>query len=77
MRTLALLLRLPRRLRRRVLGTEWFREVGREPGVPLSEDIFATLRPGTSTTGSLGYLLEMVRMPKALLMEAARAAPPR
>lgn len=49
-RTLALLLRLPRRLRRRVLGTEWFREVGREPGVPLSEDIFATLRRGISTT---------------------------
>ena len=31
-RTLALLLRLPRPLRRRVLGTEWFREVGRVPG---------------------------------------------
>ena len=43
-RTLAFLLRLPRRLRRRVLGTEWFREVGRTPGgVPL-DDIFATLR---------------------------------
>jgi LmbE family N-acetylglucosaminyl deacetylase len=43
-RTLALLLRLPGPLRRRVLGTEWFREVGRVPdAVPLT-DIFATLR---------------------------------
>jgi LmbE family N-acetylglucosaminyl deacetylase len=43
-RTLALLLRLPGWLRRRVLGTEWFREVGRAPGaVPLG-DVFATLR---------------------------------
>jgi LmbE family N-acetylglucosaminyl deacetylase len=46
-RTLALLLRLPGPLRRRVLGTEWFREVGRTPGGPLLDDIFATLRqPG-------------------------------
>ena len=48
-RTLALLLRLPRPLRRRVLGTEWFREVGRQPGGPLLDDVFASLRhpPGT------------------------------
>jgi len=45
LRTVALLLRLPGPLRRRVLGTEWFREVGRSPGsVPL-DDVFATLRP--------------------------------
>jgi LmbE family N-acetylglucosaminyl deacetylase len=44
-RTLALLLRLPRPLRRRVLGTEWFREVGRAPSVVPLDDIFATLRP--------------------------------
>ncbi|ADP80925.1 PIG-L deacetylase family protein [Pseudofrankia inefficax] len=43
-RTLALLLRLPRPIRGRVLGTEWYREVGRTPdGAPL-DDIFATLR---------------------------------
>jgi LmbE family N-acetylglucosaminyl deacetylase len=45
MRTLALLLRLPGPLRRRVLGTEWFREVGRMPSSPPLDDIFATLRP--------------------------------
>ena len=44
LRTLALLLRLPRPLRRRVLGTEWFREVGRVPGAAPLDDIFATLR---------------------------------
>ncbi len=44
-RTLALLLRLPRGVRRRVLGTEWFREVGRAPGLIPLDDIFATLRP--------------------------------
>jgi LmbE family N-acetylglucosaminyl deacetylase len=43
-RTLALLLRLPGPLRRRVLGTEWFREVGRAPGARPLDDIFATLR---------------------------------
>lgn len=43
-RTLAVLLRLPRPLRRRVLGTEWFREVGRVPGMAPLGDIFATLR---------------------------------
>jgi LmbE family N-acetylglucosaminyl deacetylase len=44
-RTLGLLLRLPGPLRRRVLGTEWFREVGRAPTTPPCGDIFATLRP--------------------------------
>jgi hypothetical protein len=43
-RTLALLLRLPGPARRRVLGTEWFREVGRHPGAPPLDDIFATSR---------------------------------
>ncbi|GCD90267.1 PIG-L family deacetylase [Nocardioides sp. LS1] len=43
-RTLALLLRLPAPLARRVLGTEWFREVGRAPGRPLLDDVFASLR---------------------------------
>nr|WP_221634263.1 PIG-L family deacetylase [Nocardioides luti] len=43
-RTLALLLRLPRPLARRVLGREWFREVGRAPGGPLLDDVFASLR---------------------------------
>jgi LmbE family N-acetylglucosaminyl deacetylase len=42
-RTLALLLRLPPGLFRRVLGREWFVEHGRLPGVPL-DDLFATLR---------------------------------
>jgi LmbE family N-acetylglucosaminyl deacetylase len=42
-RTLGLLLRLPAPLARRALGREWFREVGRDPGVPLEGDIFATL----------------------------------
>lgn len=44
-RTLAVLLRLPRFLFRRVLGHEWFVERGREPGDALLDDIFATLRP--------------------------------
>ncbi|GAA1807800.1 PIG-L family deacetylase [Nocardioides hankookensis] len=43
-RTLALLLRLPKPLARRVLGREWFREVGRRPGEHLDDDIFASLR---------------------------------
>ncbi len=52
-RTLALLLRLPRGLRRRVLGTEWFREVGRAPGGEPIDDIFDTLRepPARSPCG--------------------------
>jgi LmbE family N-acetylglucosaminyl deacetylase len=44
-RTIAFLLRLPGPLRRRVLGTEWFREVGRAPGAVLLGDVFASLRP--------------------------------
>ena len=52
-RTLAVLLRLPRFLFRRVLGHEWFVERGRQPGGPLLDDIFATLR-GRSTTPSRG-----------------------
>jgi LmbE family N-acetylglucosaminyl deacetylase len=47
-RTLALLLRLPRPLARRVLGREWFRERGRDPGAPLLDDIFASLRRTTT-----------------------------
>jgi hypothetical protein len=43
-RTLTLLLRLPRPIARRVLGREWFREVGRVPGRRLEDDIFASLR---------------------------------
>lgn len=43
-RTLQLLLRLPRPVARQVLGREWFREVGRSPGGPLLDDIFASLR---------------------------------
>jgi LmbE family N-acetylglucosaminyl deacetylase len=42
-RTLALLLRLPRPLARRVLGTEWFREPGRPTGGPLVDDVLASL----------------------------------
>ena len=42
-RTLAVLLRLPRPLFRRVLGTEWFVERGRVPGRRL-DDVFASIR---------------------------------
>ena len=42
-RTLALLTRLPGPIRRRVLGTEWFREVGRAPDGRLLDDLFGTL----------------------------------
>ncbi len=45
-RTLALLLRLPAPVRRRVLGTEWFRQVGRVPGSRPLDDIFASLVGG-------------------------------
>ena len=45
-RTLAVFLRLPRPVFRRVFGHEWFVERGRDaPGRPL-DDIFATLRDG-------------------------------
>lgn len=43
-RTLALLLRLPAPLFGRVLGREWFRELGREHRDPLLDDVFASLR---------------------------------
>jgi len=43
-RTVTLLLRVPSWLVAPVLGTEWFREVGRTPDRPLLDDIFATLR---------------------------------
>jgi LmbE family N-acetylglucosaminyl deacetylase len=42
-RSLALLLRLPRPVARRVLGHEWFREVGRTPGDRPLGDIFSSL----------------------------------
>jgi LmbE family N-acetylglucosaminyl deacetylase len=42
-RTLRLLLRLPRPLFRLLLGQEWFVEVGRTPG-PLCGDVFDSLR---------------------------------
>ncbi|MBA2953763.1 LmbE family protein [Nocardioides sp. MAH-18] len=44
-RTLALILRLPRPVRRRVIGREWFRERGRQVGGDLLDDVFASLRP--------------------------------
>ncbi|MFL6105661.1 MAG: PIG-L deacetylase family protein [Marmoricola sp.] len=43
-RTVTLLHRLPGAVARRVLGREWFREVGREPGTPLLDDVFASCR---------------------------------
>lgn len=45
-RTLAVLLRLPQPVFRRALGREWFTEIGRTPGGPLLDDVFATLRHG-------------------------------
>jgi LmbE family N-acetylglucosaminyl deacetylase len=49
LRTLALLLRLPRPVFRWALGHEWFVERGRRPGAPLLDDVFASLR--TSSEG--------------------------
>lgn len=43
-RTLALLLRLPRPVLAVALGREWFREHGRPPTTHLSDDVFASLR---------------------------------
>ncbi|WP_246004851.1 PIG-L deacetylase family protein [Nocardioides marmorisolisilvae] len=43
-RTVTLLHRLPGPVARRVLGREWFREVGREPGGRLLDDVFASCR---------------------------------
>ncbi len=51
-RTLALLLRLPPPVASRVLGTEWFREVGRSPGGPLLDDVFASLRTARADAGA-------------------------
>jgi hypothetical protein len=44
-RTLALLLKLPLPLFRRVLGREWFVEQGRTRGV-VADDVLASLRAG-------------------------------
>ena len=44
-RTLALLLRLPRLLFRAALGREWYAELGRPAGLPVVDDVFATV-PG-------------------------------
>ena len=43
-RTVTLLLKVPNWLAAPVLGTEWFREAGREPARPLLDDIFESLR---------------------------------
>jgi LmbE family N-acetylglucosaminyl deacetylase len=43
-RTLAVLLRLPRPVFRAALGREWFVEPGRPTGRPLLDDVFATVR---------------------------------
>ena len=43
-RTLTLLLRLPRPVLGLALGREWFRERGRSPGGALLDDVFASLR---------------------------------
>jgi LmbE family N-acetylglucosaminyl deacetylase len=43
-RTLALLLRLPQPVFHRLLGAEWFVEIGRRPGPPLCGDVFDSLR---------------------------------
>jgi LmbE family N-acetylglucosaminyl deacetylase len=43
-RTVTLLRRLPGPLSRRVLGREWFREVGRDPASGLVDDVFASCR---------------------------------
>ncbi len=47
-RTVSMLCRLPRPLARLVLGREWFREVGRDPGARPIDDIFATCREVTN-----------------------------
>jgi LmbE family N-acetylglucosaminyl deacetylase len=44
LRTLALLLRLPRPVFHRLLGAEWFVEIGRPPGPELCDDLFDSLR---------------------------------
>ena len=48
-RTLALFLRLPHPVFRRVFRYEWFREVGRDPGPRLLDDVLHTLaKPGVA-----------------------------
>jgi len=53
-RTLALFLKLPGPLYRRVFGTEWFIEAGRTPGRPPLPDLFASLRPGPANASGQG-----------------------
>lgn len=50
-RTLAVLLRLPRPVFRWALGHEWYVEHGRTPARPLLDDIFATLRDAPGRRG--------------------------
>src|SRR5882757_993421 len=50
-RTLALLLRLPRPVFRRLLGAEWFVEIGRAPGPTLCGDVFDSLRGSLPGSG--------------------------
>jgi LmbE family N-acetylglucosaminyl deacetylase len=50
-RTLAVLLRLPRPVFRWALGHEWYVEHGRTPARPLLDDIFATLRDAPDRHG--------------------------
>lgn len=50
-RTIRLLVSLPGPLRRRVLGTEWFREVGREVGDQLHDDPLLSLRDPSAHPG--------------------------
>jgi LmbE family N-acetylglucosaminyl deacetylase len=49
-RTLAVFLKFPRALYRRVFGTEWFIEAGRTPSRPPLPDLFASLRPAADRT---------------------------
>ncbi|MGY2703857.1 PIG-L deacetylase family protein [Nocardioides sp. HB32] len=49
-RTIALLLRLPSPLRRRALRYEWFTERGRRPTGVMIDDIFDSLRTGSTVT---------------------------
>jgi LmbE family N-acetylglucosaminyl deacetylase len=45
-RTLAVFLRFPRPLYRRIFGYEWFVEQGRSPGPEMLDDVLASLRSG-------------------------------
>ena len=62
-RTLAVLLRLPRFLFRRALGHEWFVERGRQPGGALLDDIFATLRCCSTMSSRIAAPHESERSP--------------